>query len=65
MDLEQADLSDLKSLGWKPGSNGAAANAGRVAGPRTAADTGDMDNNVHPGDTIRLVNALIKAEIRP
>jgi dipeptidyl aminopeptidase/acylaminoacyl peptidase len=78
-----------------PGSNGVGANAGRVAGPRTAADTGyaddslryairvptnielapnlkgrlllatgDMDNNVHPGNTIRLVNALIKANKR-
>jgi dipeptidyl-peptidase-4 len=26
--------------------------------------TGDMDNNVHPGNTIRLVNALIKANKR-
>jgi len=26
--------------------------------------TGDMDNNVHPGGTIRLVNALIKANKR-
>jgi dipeptidyl aminopeptidase/acylaminoacyl peptidase len=25
---------------------------------------GDMDNNVHPGNTIRLVNALIKANKR-
>jgi dipeptidyl aminopeptidase/acylaminoacyl peptidase len=27
-------------------------------------ETGDMDNNVHPGNTIRLVNALIKANKR-
>jgi dipeptidyl aminopeptidase/acylaminoacyl peptidase len=26
--------------------------------------TGDMDNNVHPGNTIRLANALIKAKKR-
>jgi dipeptidyl aminopeptidase/acylaminoacyl peptidase len=26
--------------------------------------TGDMDNNVHPANTIRLVNALIKANKR-
>lgn len=26
--------------------------------------TGDMDNNVHPGGTIRMVNALIKANKR-
>ena len=26
--------------------------------------TGDIDNNVHPGNTIRLVNALIKANKR-
>ncbi|MBV6520525.1 MAG: hypothetical protein MNPFHGCM_00641 [Gemmatimonadaceae bacterium] len=26
--------------------------------------TGDMDNNVHPGNTVRLVNALIKANKR-
>jgi dipeptidyl-peptidase-4 len=26
--------------------------------------TGDLDNNVHPGNTIRLVNALIKADKR-
>jgi len=26
--------------------------------------TGDMDNNVHPGNTIRMVNALIKANKR-
>jgi dipeptidyl aminopeptidase/acylaminoacyl peptidase len=26
--------------------------------------TGDMDNNVHPGNTIRLINALIKANKR-
>ena len=26
--------------------------------------TGDMDNNVHPGGTIRLANALIKANKR-
>ncbi|MCC7195552.1 MAG: DPP IV N-terminal domain-containing protein [Gemmatimonadaceae bacterium] len=78
-----------------PGANGAAANSARIAGPRTAADTGyaddslrysirvptnielapnlkgnlllatgDMDNNVHPGNTIRMVNALIKANKR-
>lgn len=27
-------------------------------------ETGDLDNNVHPGNTIRLVNALIKANKR-
>ena len=27
-------------------------------------ETGDMDNNVHPANTIRLVNALIKANKR-
>jgi dipeptidyl aminopeptidase/acylaminoacyl peptidase len=27
-------------------------------------ETGDMDNNVHPGNTIRLVDALIKANKR-
>ena len=27
-------------------------------------ETGDMDNNVHPGNTIRLVNALIEANKR-
>lgn len=27
-------------------------------------ETGTMDNNVHPGNTIRLVNALIKADKR-
>ena len=26
--------------------------------------TGDMDNNVHPGNTLRLVDALIKANKR-
>jgi len=26
--------------------------------------TGDMDNNVHPGNTIRMANALIKANKR-
>jgi hypothetical protein len=26
--------------------------------------TGDIDNNVHPGNTIRLANALIKADKR-
>ncbi len=26
--------------------------------------TGDLDNNVHPGGTIRLANALIKANKR-
>jgi dipeptidyl aminopeptidase/acylaminoacyl peptidase len=29
-----------------------------------ALSTGDLDNNVHPGGTIRLVNALIKANKR-
>ena len=29
-----------------------------------ALTTGDLDNNVHPGGTIRLVNALIKANKR-
>ena len=27
-------------------------------------ETGDMDNNVHPANTVRLVNALIKANKR-
>ncbi|HEX4681927.1 MAG TPA: prolyl oligopeptidase family serine peptidase, partial [Gemmatimonadaceae bacterium] len=27
-------------------------------------ETGDMDNNVHPANTIRLVQALIKADKR-
>jgi dipeptidyl aminopeptidase/acylaminoacyl peptidase len=31
---------------------------------RLLLTTGDMDNNVHPGGTIRLVNALIKANKR-
>jgi dipeptidyl-peptidase-4 len=31
---------------------------------RLLLTTGDMDNNVHPGNTIRLVNALIKANKR-
>ena len=31
---------------------------------QAAARHGDMDNNVHPGDTIRLVDALIKANKR-
>ena len=26
--------------------------------------TGDIDNNVHPGNTLRMVNALIKANKR-
>lgn len=26
--------------------------------------TGDIDNNVHPGNTIRVANALIKADKR-
>jgi hypothetical protein len=26
--------------------------------------TGDIDNNVHPGNTIRVLNALIKADKR-
>lgn len=29
-----------------------------------ALTTGDLDNNVHPGNTIRLANALIKANKR-
>jgi len=31
---------------------------------RLALTTGDLDNNVHPGGTIRLANALIKANKR-
>jgi len=31
---------------------------------RLLLTTGDMDNNVHPGNTVRLVNALIKANKR-
>ena len=31
---------------------------------RLLLTTGDMDNNVHPGGTVRLVNALIKANKR-
>ena len=31
---------------------------------RLLLTTGDMDNNVHPGNTIRMVNALIKANKR-
>ena len=31
---------------------------------RLLLTTGDMDNNVHPGNTIRLLNALIKANKR-
>jgi len=31
---------------------------------RLLLTTGDMDNNVHPGNTIRLANALIKANKR-
>jgi dipeptidyl aminopeptidase/acylaminoacyl peptidase len=31
---------------------------------RLLLTTGDMDNNVHPGNTIRLVNALIRANKR-
>ena len=37
--------------------------AGNLKGKLLLA-TGDMDNNVHPGNTIRLVNALIKANKR-
>jgi dipeptidyl-peptidase-4 len=33
-------------------------------GPPAIADTGDIDNNVHPGNTIRVANALIKADKR-
>ncbi|WP_310572019.1 DPP IV N-terminal domain-containing protein [Gemmatimonas sp.] len=31
---------------------------------RLLLTTGDMDNNVHPGNTVRMVNALIKANKR-
>ena len=37
--------------------------AGNLKG-NLALTTGDLDNNVHPGGTIRLVNALIKANKR-
>ncbi|MEP6779436.1 MAG: prolyl oligopeptidase family serine peptidase, partial [Gemmatimonadaceae bacterium] len=37
--------------------------AGNLKG-NLALTTGDLDNNVHPGNTIRLVNALIKANKR-
>ncbi|MBP6775369.1 MAG: prolyl oligopeptidase family serine peptidase, partial [Gemmatimonadaceae bacterium] len=37
--------------------------AGNLKG-NLALATGDLDNNVHPGGTIRLVNALIKANKR-
>jgi dipeptidyl aminopeptidase/acylaminoacyl peptidase len=37
--------------------------AGNLKG-RLLLTTGDMDNNVHPGNTIRMVNALIKANKR-
>lgn len=37
--------------------------AGNLIG-NLALTTGDLDNNVHPGGTIRLVNALIKANKR-
>ncbi len=37
--------------------------AGNLKG-NLALTTGDLDNNVHPGGTIRLVNALVKANKR-
>ena len=37
--------------------------AGNLRG-NLALTTGDLDNNVHPGNTIRMVNALIKANKR-
>ncbi len=37
--------------------------AGNLKG-NLALTTGDLDNNVHPGNTIRLANALIKANKR-
>ena len=37
--------------------------AGNLRG-NLALTTGDLDNNVHPGNTIRLVNALVKANKR-
>jgi dipeptidyl aminopeptidase/acylaminoacyl peptidase len=37
--------------------------AGNLKG-RLLICTGDIDNNVHPGNTIRLANALIKANKR-
>ena len=37
--------------------------AGNLKG-NLALATGDLDNNVHPGGTIRLVNALVKANKR-
>ena len=37
--------------------------AGNLKG-NLALTTGDLDNNVHPGGTIKLVNALIKANKR-
>ena len=37
--------------------------AGNLKG-NLALATGDLDNNVHPGGTVRLANALIKANKR-
>ena len=37
--------------------------AGNLKG-NLALATGDLDNNVHPGNTVRLANALIKANKR-